>query len=133
MTPVTHWKQAKCVCGHAGFEVELLFQETPDNPDFSTTLPYFVTRCCVKCGDDHTLLYGEGTGKWDPVYSQYCVCLCDSREYEVVGVTAPSAATCPDTADWFYLMLRCARCGCLGLYAYWQMRYTDYRELLALL
>jgi hypothetical protein len=131
--PVRHWKQAVCKCGHTGFAVVLLFEDDPDDPD-ERAQPQLATRTCVQCGAAHDLLVSEDMEglKEEMEYSQECVCFCDGEEYEVIGVTAPRKGS-PESAQWFFLGLRCVGCGCLGCYASWLERYNDYRELLALL
>jgi hypothetical protein len=123
--PVTHWKQAVCRCGHKAFRVVLSDEDGA-----------FAERTCVQCGHSHEMLKDEAPlpeGYEDDYEFEECVCVCGGEEFEVVGVTAPFSKRNPDSADWFYLGLRCVGCGCLGVYAYWQERYNDYEELLALL
>jgi hypothetical protein len=122
--PVTHWKQAVCICGHKVFHVILSEEDGA-----------FAERTCVRCGTEHEILKDdtslpEGYGQDEEDELVDCVCACEGTEYEVVGVTAPADPRRPDSADWFYLGLRCVRCGCLGIYAYWQERYNDSRKLL---
>jgi hypothetical protein len=132
MTPVTHWRQAVCTassgrprrrCGHKVFRVVLSEEDGA-----------FAQRTCVKCGHAHEMLKDDTPlpeGYDDDFEPVDCVCVCEGTEFQVVGVTAPRDRRRPDTADWFYLGLRCVRCGCVGTYAYWQERYNDYKALLA--
>ena len=132
MTPVTHWKTAVCEgrskrsrrrCGHKVFRVVLSEEDGA-----------FAQRTCVKCGDAREILKDDSPlpeGYDDDLELEDCICVCKGREFEVVGVTAPRDRRQPDTADWFYLGLRCVCCGCIGIYAYWQERYNDYKALLA--
>jgi hypothetical protein len=129
--PVNHWKQAVCYkCGHARFEVDLHFEDDPDDTT-QPGQPQHATRLCVRCREVHDVLDPEGLE--DLPHCQPAVCLCEGREFEVIGVTTPSSAGNPDSAWWFHLGLRCVGCGCLGEYALWLERYNDWRELLALL
>jgi hypothetical protein len=125
--PVNHWKQAICYkCGHTRFEVDLQYAEAPNDPEAE---PEFACRRCVRCDEWFDILDPEGLG--DLGWGHSAVCVCAGEEFEVVGVTAPGGN--PDSAWWFYLGLRCVRCGCLGCYAMWLERYNDWRELLALM
>src|SRR5262249_47521384 len=117
MTPVTHWKQAVCTassgrprrrCGHKVFRVVLSEEDGA-----------FAQRTCVKCGHAHEMLAEDPPLLEDDEAMELveCVCICGKAEFEVVGVTAPRDQRHPNTADWFYLGLRCVGCGCLGVYA----------------
>jgi hypothetical protein len=59
-------------------------------------------------------------------------CLCDGVEFEVVGATAAYSDDA-NSARWFYLGLRCARCGCLGCYDEFTPRHNDHEAFLSLL
>jgi hypothetical protein len=130
---VTHWKQARCSCGHLVFN--LFVDEESQIAD----------RVCAECGAEHRILNDPEDVTGNPELdenirrqAEECdpaefLCICELDEFEVLGVTAPFPDR-PGSAKWFYLGVRCVGCGCLGRCTEaWLERYNDAERLLALL
>jgi hypothetical protein len=116
--PATHHRQAICACGSAVFRVD--HENDDDGP----------ARTCLACSRHHVMLRANQVFDWDD--AEPYECLCEGHEFEVYGITVPYSDD-PDSADWFYLGMRCVKCGCLGCYKELHVRASDYREELDLL
>src|SRR5262245_240548 len=111
---VFDYRFAVCDCGHTVFTVYL-------DEDAG-----YVRRICVKCEKEHVMIDSAETA--DAADDWACECLCQCREFEVMGAVSrffddPEDQPTND-ARTFYLGLRCVHCGCTGCYGEWNVRWV---------